>query len=486
MLFLAMQLLKAVLKTLTPNEADVLAKVDRVVKKLNNELKRQKIRARAVAGGSIAKGTFLKDDHDCDIFVKFDYFYKFHDISKVLEVILRRSFRNVAVIHGSRDYFEVPGELRFEIVPVLDIYDPNNAVNVTDCSPLHVQWVQKYPNIKQEIRLSKAFAKAGSLYGAESYIGGFSGHVLDILTIHYNGFLPLLKASQKWKYGDIIDHNKVYATREQALSVLTEPKTQSALIVIDPVQPLRNAAAALTKEKFDQFREKARAFLKHPAKEAFIKKLFSIDEVKARARKNTLFVLSAVLHDGRKDVQGARVVKCLEQVRDALQSHGFEVLESGWDWQPGKPQATVYLIVPPALLSEDVVLPGPPTKQRDHVKMFKEKHQDVFERRGRFYAREQRPFRNSVQLVNHVLRDPMLLERVAKATLAVVNPPAEEAKPKPMLLPPVKAKQAAAKPKKKTAAKNVKKAARGKASHKRSVFSRLVKRARRHSRKKKK
>ena len=35
-------------------------------------------------------------------------------------------------IHGSRDYFQIRNELVFEVVPVLKVEHPSQAVNVTD------------------------------------------------------------------------------------------------------------------------------------------------------------------------------------------------------------------------------------------------------------------------------------------------------------------------------------------------------------------
>ena len=434
-----MKLLQSVLRTIKPNEAEIQVKVDRIVKKLNNELKRQKIRARAVTGGSIAKGTFIKGDHDCDIFIKFDYFYKFTDISKVLEVILRRSFRQVNVLHGSRDYFELPGELRFEIVPVLDIYDPNNAVNITDCSPLHVEWVKKHTALLDEIRLAKAFCKANNVYGAESYIGGFSGHVMDILTIHHGGFLPLLKASQKWKQGELVDPNKVYATKEQALSVLGDSKTNSPLIVIDPIQPLRNAAAALGEEKLGLFKKTAREFLKKPSKEFFEKKPFSLDPVKARLKKNTLFVITADPVEGKHDVQGAKLMKLFEYLTTSLRDAGVEVLEAGWNWSTGQ-KAVFYITIPPLLLSPYVVRQGPPMNEREHVKMFKERHSDVFEKRGKLYARDVRECRNPCDIIKQLLSQEQAREKANNIKLEIINPIPDEIVLKKSIVVPNKKK----------------------------------------------
>lgn len=438
-----MKLLQSVLRTIKPNEADIQVKVDRIIKKLNNELKRQKIRARAVTGGSIAKGTFIKGDHDCDIFIKFDYFYKFTDISKVLEVILRRSFRQVNVLHGSRDYFELPGELRFEIVPVLDIYDPNNAVNITDCSPLHVEWVKKHTALLDEIRLAKAFCKANNVYGAESYIGGFSGHVVDVLTIHHGGFLSLLKASQKWKPGELVDPNKVYATKEQALSVLGDSKTNSPLIVIDPIQPLRNAAAALGEKKLELFKKTAKEFLKKPSKDFFEKKPFSLDPVKAHLKKNTLFVITADPVEGKHDVQGAKLMKLFEHFTISLHDAGVEVLEAGWNWSTGQ-KAIFFIIIPPLLLSSYVVRQGPPMNERDHVKMFKERHSDIFEKRGKLYARDVRECRNPCDIIKQLLSQEQAREKANNIKLEIINPiPDEIILKKEIAIPDKKKVQAA-------------------------------------------
>jgi tRNA nucleotidyltransferase (CCA-adding enzyme) len=135
-LIMFMKLLKEVVEKLKPKE-DVLKKCEKLNEKINSEIKRRKIKANAVLGGSIAKGTFLKDDYDCDIFVKFDVSYKKKNISDMLEKILE-DFSKVERIHGSRDYFNFKfNGINFELVPVIDIKKAEDAINITDCSPLH-------------------------------------------------------------------------------------------------------------------------------------------------------------------------------------------------------------------------------------------------------------------------------------------------------------------------------------------------------------
>ena len=61
---------------------------------------------------------------------------------------------------------------------------------------------------------------------------------------------------------------------------LNKSKTQSPLIIVDPVQPDRNAAAAVSREKFEIFKKKAREFISKPEVEFFQVKKIDIKELK--------------------------------------------------------------------------------------------------------------------------------------------------------------------------------------------------------------
>ena len=64
------------------NSVDKLA--NDFIKKINDSLKKNKLKAICVKGGSTAKGTYLKNDHDIDLFVIFNHDYKGKDISEYL------------------------------------------------------------------------------------------------------------------------------------------------------------------------------------------------------------------------------------------------------------------------------------------------------------------------------------------------------------------------------------------------------------------
>ena len=148
-------------------DKDVIDKIDIVSKKFCDELKKsiksKKIKAEVFIGGSLAKNTIVKTDdnkYDVDIFVRFDKKYKDDEISKLLEKIIGNKAQKV---HGSRDYYQIKTDnIILETIPVIRIKKPEEALNVTDLSYFHVNYVtekiKKSKKLSDEIKLAKAFA----------------------------------------------------------------------------------------------------------------------------------------------------------------------------------------------------------------------------------------------------------------------------------------------------------------------------------------
>ena len=97
------QLLLEALEDIKPSkeyEEDILGKANNIINKINKGIKD----AKAILGGSGAKGTWLKT-FDADVFVKFNY-SKFKDksdkLSNILEAFLKKYFK-ITRLHGSRD-----------------------------------------------------------------------------------------------------------------------------------------------------------------------------------------------------------------------------------------------------------------------------------------------------------------------------------------------------------------------------------------------
>ena len=205
---------------------DIVAKFLDLIK-----AKLKKANADIILGGSFAKDTLIKKNkYDIDFFIRFDY-NKYYDnsyeISGILESILNQVIKKISPmpkmerIHGSRDYFMINFsnasiKLSFEIIPVLNIKNSWQAVNVTDTSPLHVEYIKnnirRNKKLANEIRLAKAFCYASKCYGAESHIKGFSGYSLELLTSHHGSFVNLIKSFSRCNLKEkiIIDPEKFY------------------------------------------------------------------------------------------------------------------------------------------------------------------------------------------------------------------------------------------------------------------------------------
>ncbi|MBT7903263.1 hypothetical protein HN587_05350 [Candidatus Woesearchaeota archaeon] len=405
-----------VLKRVTPSEKKILKEVNEFITKINYELKKNNLKAVAVLGGSIAKGTNLKGDHDCDIFVKFDVSYKNYDISSLLLRALRPFRPNP--VHGSRDYFQIMKTYCYEIVPVLDISIPEDAVNVTDMSPMHVTWVANRAGYTKDIRLAKMFCKSQKVYGAESYIQGFSGHVLDILTIHYKGFVNLLKASLGWSTKEVVDAENYFKGKPYlALKELNISKLDSPLVVIDPVLKDRNAAAALSLEKFELFRQAAKNFLTTPSKSFFKLTPITIPGLKKDAGKNSLVILESKPLEGKSDVVGAKLLKVFTSIKNQVKFNDFELIDCGWEWNKTDP-ALFWFVFPPADISSSTTRIGPPLSETFHVEDFKRKHAKTFEENGRICADVKRDFKNPISFIRNVVKtDELILDKVKKIVM---------------------------------------------------------------------
>ncbi|MBN2459575.1 CCA tRNA nucleotidyltransferase [Candidatus Woesearchaeota archaeon] len=422
------------LKAIKPEEQE-FTEADETIKHINSLLRQKGIKAECMAGGSYAKGTILKDDFDIDLFVRFDYSYKDKGISEMLGKALEPL--HPELVHGSRDYFQVRKDyqmkkikgkakssgkgslqdsLLFEIIPVLMIDDYKQAVNVTDMSPLHVSYAKKKfaekPGLADEIRLAKQFCKSIGVYGAESYIRGFSGHVLDLLVIYYGSFEALLLQAAVWGSRVIIDLENHLA---EPLKQLNKAKTESPLIIVDPVQPDRNAAASISKEKFELFKSKAKEFLESPSINFFKIKKLSIGELKKKAGKEILLLLKVKPLEGNKDIVGTKVMKAFEHIEKQLKKHEFKVLEAGWEF--GVEQSIIYYILKKEKMKSTVVMIGPPAREKKDAKRFKAKHPRVFEDNGRLYAEEKRQYMTPEELVKDLIRDNYVKERVRQVSI---------------------------------------------------------------------
>lgn len=403
--------LERIKQKIRPDEKLAWRNAGKFLNAVNALIKKHKIKANAIIGGSLAKGTFLKGDHDVDVFVRFSKDYDTDKLADFLDKILKPM--NPERVHGSRDYFiKMDKKMKYELVPVYDIDSAAEIVNITDASPLHFRWLrkqeQKNPKLNDEIRLAKAFCKSVGVYGAESYIRGFSGHVLDILVFNYGSFMGLIRNAAKWKKPQVIDIYNVY--KGEALQKLNEAKTLSPLILIDPIQPERNSAAALGDDMFDKFIERAKSFLKKPSEKFFEKEKFSLKKIK---KKNTI-ILNVTPLKGKKDIVGSKLLRTLESIKTNIEINGFDVSDFGWHWDE---KAYFWFNLKKMKIPKEYVHEGPPINVKSNFEQFTKKYKKTFVKNGRVYAKVNRQFTDAKKMVSAILKIDFVKKNFKKAKI---------------------------------------------------------------------
>ncbi|MBI2143728.1 CCA tRNA nucleotidyltransferase [Candidatus Woesearchaeota archaeon] len=433
------KLLEEVKASNKPSAAEAKA-VERVAnsitERLEKALKSCRIKAKAAVGGSGAKGTWLRGMHDIDVFVCFDYTRykeKSGELSEILAAAVKKAFPKHERLHGSRDYFKIQSKgCNFELVPILRIKNARQALNITDVSLLHSGWVKrkigknKQTSLADEIRLTKAFCKACRAYGAESYVRGFSGYACEVLTAYYGSFLKLItSAALNWKKQitagkKIVVDAEMHYRRRDPLRELNQAKVQSSLVAIDPVQPDRNATAALSNETLAGFIAAAERFLKKPSKDAFEREEITAEKLMQKAGKNKkLVIVEAEPVKAKEDVAGAKLVKAFEHILLKLQENGFEVNGSGWEWNKNMKRDALlwYFIGKKEPEAEERA--GPPLSNNLHADNFRKEHsgksgRQLLEKKGRLHVKIERAYRQPQQLISALLAEDAYLKGKAQ------------------------------------------------------------------------
>lgn len=388
-------ILKDQIQNVKPNSEEI-NRINELIRiftaELKKELRKKGNDAEVFLGGSFAKHTMVKkDEYDIDIFVRFDY--RYDDLSgilgSVLEGLSKRLNMKLEKVHGSRDYFKVYHKLGgyFELIPVSRIKRPKEEKNVTDLSYFHVPYVKrKIKGLEDELRLAKTFCYAQKVYGAETYIRGFSGYALECLIIYYKSFVKMLRELSKIGKGEriVIDLEKKYGKKSDIFVEMNENKLHSPIILIDPTYKERNALAALSHDTFERFQESARKFLKNPGRSYFIEKKIDVNKLrkKAKTRKAEFLHMRIKTDKQAGDIAGTKLKKFSYLIEGEIKRY-FSLSGVEFDYDD-RHTADIYMV---AKSRKEVVRIGPPLHLKKFVRAFKRQHMSTYEKNNLVHAR---------------------------------------------------------------------------------------------------
>ncbi len=354
--------------------------------------------------GSSARGTWLPDAVDVDVFVVLPRKYRREFLEELAGMIKAEMAKDGIVVetrYAEHPYLVAHDEgVEVDVVPCFELKPGDEVLTAADRSVLHHKYLSTKldDRLRLEVRLLKRFMKTIGVYGAEVKVEGFSGYLAELLTVHYGSFLSVLEAAAGWRpYRTVVDPEGHYPDPRKAAR-----KFRSPLIVVDPVDPKRNVAAAVSLTSMSTFALAARRFLKRP----------SLTYFAPTAEAPSLPVPAVVLrfpYPARPpDVVWGMYKRYARALANKLEECGFKVLRFGV-YSDERTYVDLAFLVESATLPEYELHEGPPVFD-DAVDKFVEKYlgEDVvgpFVVGSRAYVIRRRKIRDVESCLSRALRE---------------------------------------------------------------------------------
>lgn len=265
-------------------------------------------------GGSYAKDTWLSEEADIDIFIKFKKTIseeKFTEISKKVGFQSMKKY-NPYVRYSEHPYVEAKiKKTKINVVPCYDV-SSGEWKSSADRSPFHTKYMQKSltPEMRNEVRILKTFLKANKIYGSEIAKQGFSGYVSEVLILNFDNFENVIKSIAKIQQGQVIGKtSKVFET---------------LIAIIDPIDSNRNLAAAISNENIGKFILLSRAFENKPKLQFFNQKKLKL----LKHNYENVLVVKFNFKMRSPDIIWGQIKRATSSLTTQLQLGGFNVLRS--------------------------------------------------------------------------------------------------------------------------------------------------------------
>jgi len=411
--------LEKVLKRIKPSperRKEILELAEKLEFNVREELRKAGLEAEVRVEGSVAKDTWLSENPDIDIFVRFPLGFPKEKFRTDFLQIAKRATKDAKHVErfAEHPYLEaIINSNRVNIVPCYAT-KPKEWKSATDRTPYHTDYIKKHlaKKLCDEVRLLKKFMQGIGVYGAEIKIGGFSGYLCELLTLKYGSFTGLLENFAEWKGKLVIDLEGYYKGRETDLNLMfKEP-----LIVVDPVDEGRNVAAAVRTNHLYEFIVATRQFLKNPSlkffypsetvplsKEEFVESLGK--------RKTTLLFLKFDYVNAVPDILWGQIYRSQRSLRNLLRQYEFKLIRNAV-WTDEKTTIVMVFELETGKLPIVKKHFGPPLEKQIECEKFLSKHLNSknslsgpYIESGRWIVETKRKYSNVVELLKEKLRD---------------------------------------------------------------------------------
>lgn len=352
--------------------------------------------------GSIGKFTWLRGDHDIDLFILFPKSASRESLEKQGLAFGKKivaelkgdyviKYAEHPYVHGSAGGFDI------DIVPCYKIRRGEKIISAVDRSPLHLQFIidKLDPGLRDEVRLLKQFCKGIGVYGSDTKTQGFSGYIGELLVIHYGTFEDVLERAAKWTAPKMLG------------SESKKTKFDAPLVVLDPTDSTRNAAANVSAENFVRFVVNSRRFLEKPGESFFWEQpapLSRQELKKLKDRKTKFLALRFRRPDVIDDVLFPQLRRALHRLGGLAEYNEFIALRS---CEYADRDAVLVFEFEVWALPDVKKMVGPPISSQAHAKEFLSKYNDApfgpAVEDNRWFAEKQRECKDVTSLFNSFL-----------------------------------------------------------------------------------
>ena len=297
-------------------------------------------------GGSYAKGTWLPEKADIDIFIKFQTSVSEKDFANLGKKIGFDALKKYKpyVRYAEHPFVEAKiKDTKVNLVPCYDV-EEGKWKSSADRSTFHTKFMKNSlsESMKNEVRMLKRFLMNNDIYGAEIARQGFSGYVSEVLVLNFGSFFEVLKAVSQIKQGQVIGN----ATKE----------FDTPIAIMDPIDSKRNLAAAISTDNIGNFVFVARAFLKNPSVRFFMPR--KIQKAPKDVIKNTL-VLTFRYKPRSPDIIWGQVKRATNSIATQIGQAGFIVLKKSALVEENTSSAALLFLLQSTKLDESYLRVGP-------------------------------------------------------------------------------------------------------------------------------
>ena len=369
-------------------------------------------------GGSYAKGTWLPEKADIDIFVKFNKKTSEKDFTNLGTKI---GFQSLKKYKPYTRYAEHPfveaiiDGTRVNIVPCYDV-NKGEWQSATDRSIYHTKFMSQKlsESMRGEVRILKRFFLHIGVYGAEIAKGGFSGYVAEVLISYFDSFEKVIKKISELKKGQVIGKSA--------------KRFDSPIVIIDPVDNNRNLGTAISIDNLGKFVLASRIFLKKPSKKFFKKPISN------RIMKNVdkITVVQFRFSGRSDDIIWGQIKRASNALKTQLELGGFTVLRNS-AIKDEKENAALIFLLHTKKIENSLIRVGPEISSKDHSEKFisanlKKSQLMWINEEGKIQSLQKRKYDDAISFLQNLLKNnlknsgiPKGLEKDFKKGVKIIN-----------------------------------------------------------------